>query len=81
MTTFPLMSNILQTWLLDQINHSPDITTEDYAYEIKGGGLFSRDILFSLRSPISVKAGEQVKYFSSEVLKCFSQNIVLAVLA
>ncbi|CAI0391035.1 unnamed protein product [Linum tenue] len=28
---------------------------------IKGGGLFSRDLLFSLRSPVSVKAGEQVK--------------------
>lgn len=51
MTEFPL----------EQINHSPGITTEDYAYEIKGAGLFSRDLLFSLRSPISVKAGEQVK--------------------
>ncbi|CAN1313826.1 [Fructose-bisphosphate aldolase]-lysine N-methyltransferase, chloroplastic [Linum perenne] len=27
---------------------------------IKGAGLFSRDLLFSLRSPVSVKAGEQV---------------------
>ena len=43
-----------------QINHSQDITTEDYAYEIKGAGIFSRDLLFSLRSPIPVKAGEQV---------------------
>ncbi|CAN1794259.1 [Fructose-bisphosphate aldolase]-lysine N-methyltransferase, chloroplastic [Linum perenne] len=46
--------------LADLINHSQDITTEDYAYEIKGAGLFSRDLLFSLRSPVSVKAGEQV---------------------
>lgn len=46
--------------LADLINHSPNITTEDYAYEIKGAGLFSRDLLFSLRSPVSVKAGEQV---------------------
>ncbi|OAY59454.1 ribulose-1,5 bisphosphate carboxylase/oxygenase large subunit N-methyltransferase, chloroplastic isoform X1 [Manihot esculenta] len=52
--------NLVLIPLADLINHSPDITTEDYAYEIKGGGLFSRDILFSLRSPISVKAGEQV---------------------
>ncbi|PPS16069.1 hypothetical protein GOBAR_AA04499 [Gossypium barbadense] len=43
-----------------QINHSPNITTEDYAWEIKGAGLFSRDLLFSLRSPVSVKAEEQV---------------------
>ncbi|XP_050238970.1 fructose-bisphosphate aldolase-lysine N-methyltransferase, chloroplastic [Mercurialis annua] len=52
--------NLVLIPLADLINHSPDITTEDYAYEIKGGGLFSRDLLFSLRSPISVKAGEQV---------------------
>lgn len=43
-----------------QINHSPSITKEDYAYEIKGAGLFSRDQIFSLRSPIPVKAGQQV---------------------
>jgi [ribulose-bisphosphate carboxylase]-lysine N-methyltransferase len=47
---------------LDQVNHSPDITIEDGVYEIKGAGLFSRDLIFSLRSPISLKAGEQVKY-------------------
>ncbi|XP_010258271.1 PREDICTED: fructose-bisphosphate aldolase-lysine N-methyltransferase, chloroplastic isoform X1 [Nelumbo nucifera] len=44
----------------DLINHSPSITTEDYAWEIKGAGLFSRDLLFSLRTPVFVKAGEQV---------------------
>ncbi|KDP41237.1 hypothetical protein JCGZ_15644 [Jatropha curcas] len=52
--------NLVLIPLADLINHSPDITTEDYAYEIKGGGLFSGDLRFSLRSPISVKAGEQV---------------------
>lgn len=45
-----------------QINHSPSITTEEYAWEIKGAGLFSRDQLFSLRTPVSVKAGEQVMF-------------------
>lgn len=39
------------------------MTTEDQAYEVKGAaGLFSRDYLFSLRSPLSVKAGEQVNF-------------------
>ncbi|KAL9678707.1 hypothetical protein QQ045_016556 [Rhodiola kirilowii] len=52
--------NLLLVPFADLINHSPLIETED-AYEIKGiGGLFSRDSVFSLRSPISVKAGEQV---------------------
>ncbi|KAF9624831.1 hypothetical protein IFM89_014216 [Coptis chinensis] len=46
--------------LADLINHSPSITTQDSAYEIKGAGLFSRDLLFSLRTPVPVKAGEQV---------------------
>lgn len=46
--------------LADLINHSPGITAEDYAWEIKGAGLFSRDLLFSLRNPIPVKAGDQV---------------------
>ncbi|XP_017971476.1 PREDICTED: fructose-bisphosphate aldolase-lysine N-methyltransferase, chloroplastic [Theobroma cacao] len=52
--------NLVLIPLADLINHSPSITTEDYAWEIKGAGLFSRDLLFSLRSPLSVKAGEQV---------------------
>ncbi|XVF03290.1 hypothetical protein REPUB_Repub04eG0248600 [Reevesia pubescens] len=52
--------NLVLIPLADLINHSPSITTEDYAWEIKGAGLFSRDLLFSLRSPVSVKAGEQV---------------------
>jgi len=46
---------------MDQINHSARVTTDDHAYEVKGpAGLFSWDYLFSLRSPLSVKAGEQV---------------------
>ncbi|XVE68115.1 hypothetical protein DITRI_Ditri09bG0043600 [Diplodiscus trichospermus] len=52
--------NLVLIPLADLINHSPSITMEDYAWEIKGAGLFSRDLLFSLRSPVSVKAGEQV---------------------
>lgn len=52
--------NLVLIPLADLINHSPSITTEEYAWEIKGAGLFSRDQLFSLRTPVSVKAGEQV---------------------
>ncbi|XP_052187545.1 ribulose-1,5 bisphosphate carboxylase/oxygenase large subunit N-methyltransferase, chloroplastic [Diospyros lotus] len=52
--------NLVLIPVADLINHSPSITTEEYAWEIKGAGLFSRDLLFSLRSPIPVKAGEQV---------------------
>lgn len=52
--------NLVLIPLADLINHSAAITSEDYAYEIKGAGLFSRDLLFSLRAPVSVKAGEQV---------------------
>ncbi|KAL5553730.1 hypothetical protein UlMin_041131 [Ulmus minor] len=53
--------NLVLVPLVDFINHSSKIKTEDHAYEIKGAaGLFSWDYLFSLRSPINVKAGEQV---------------------
>ncbi|KAE8023210.1 hypothetical protein FH972_008936 [Carpinus fangiana] len=53
--------NLVLIPLADLINHSPSITTEDHAWEIKGAaGLFSWDTLFSLRTPVSVKAGEQV---------------------
>ncbi|GMN41904.1 hypothetical protein TIFTF001_011117 [Ficus carica] len=46
---------------VDLINHSSKVTTEDHAHEVKGpAGLFSWDYLFSLRSPLSIKAGEQV---------------------
>ncbi|KAF7123578.1 hypothetical protein RHSIM_Rhsim12G0125500 [Rhododendron simsii] len=54
--------NLVLIPIADLINHNPSITTEEYAWEIKGGGLFSRDVLFSLRSPVSVKAGEQVNF-------------------
>ncbi|KAL8533758.1 hypothetical protein ACS0TY_009958 [Phlomoides rotata] len=45
----------------DLINHSSKVTTEDHAHEVRGAaGLFSWDFLFQLRSPLSLKAGEQV---------------------
>ncbi|RYR17860.1 hypothetical protein Ahy_B03g062531 isoform A [Arachis hypogaea] len=57
--------NLVVIPLADLINHSARVTTEDHAYEVKGAaGLFSWDYLFSLRSPLSVKAGEQVKAFT-----------------
>lgn len=46
--------------MADLINHSPDITAPDYAWEVRGAGLFSRDLVFSLRNPIPVKAGDQI---------------------
>ncbi|XP_027346229.1 ribulose-1,5 bisphosphate carboxylase/oxygenase large subunit N-methyltransferase, chloroplastic [Abrus precatorius] len=53
--------NLVVIPFADLINHSARVTTEDHAYEIKGAaGLFSWDYLFSLRSPLSVKAGDQV---------------------
>ncbi|XP_057777210.1 ribulose-1,5 bisphosphate carboxylase/oxygenase large subunit N-methyltransferase, chloroplastic isoform X2 [Salvia miltiorrhiza] len=45
----------------DLINHSSKVTTEDHAHEVRGAaGLFSWDYLFQIRSPLSLKAGEQV---------------------
>ncbi|XP_062111382.1 ribulose-1,5 bisphosphate carboxylase/oxygenase large subunit N-methyltransferase, chloroplastic [Humulus lupulus] len=53
--------NLVLIPLVDFINHSHKVTSEEHAWEVKGpAGLFSWDYLFSLRSPISVKAGEQV---------------------
>ncbi|KAE9597358.1 hypothetical protein Lal_00007776 [Lupinus albus] len=53
--------NLVIIPLADLINHSARVTTEDHAYEVKGAaGLFSWDYLFSLRSPLSLKAGDQV---------------------
>ncbi|XP_015895013.3 ribulose-1,5 bisphosphate carboxylase/oxygenase large subunit N-methyltransferase, chloroplastic [Ziziphus jujuba] len=53
--------NLVLIPMADLINHSSKITTEEHAWEVKGAaGLFSWDTLFSLRSPIPVKAGEQV---------------------
>ncbi|KAJ8625861.1 hypothetical protein MRB53_034391 [Persea americana] len=44
----------------DLINHGSSIISEDVAWEIKGTGLFSKELVFSLRTPLAVKAGEQV---------------------
>ncbi|OIW21017.1 hypothetical protein TanjilG_27380 [Lupinus angustifolius] len=53
--------NLVIIPLADLINHSARVTTEDHAYEVKGAaGLFSWDYLFSLRSPLSLKTGDQV---------------------
>ncbi|XP_047324414.1 fructose-bisphosphate aldolase-lysine N-methyltransferase, chloroplastic [Impatiens glandulifera] len=52
--------NLVLIPIADLINHSPDITTEEYAWEIKGGGIFSKELFFSLRTPVFVKAGQQV---------------------
>ncbi|WJX50890.1 hypothetical protein P8452_37137 [Trifolium repens] len=53
--------NLVIIPLADLLNHSARVTTADHAYEVKGAaGLFSWDYLFSVRSPLSVKAGEQV---------------------
>ncbi|XP_019165014.1 PREDICTED: ribulose-1,5 bisphosphate carboxylase/oxygenase large subunit N-methyltransferase, chloroplastic [Ipomoea nil] len=53
--------NLILMPFVDLINHSARVTSEDHAHEVRGpAGLFSWDYLFSLRSPLSVKAGEQV---------------------
>lgn len=53
--------NLVVIPFADLINHSVKVTTEDHAYEVRGpAGLFSWDYLFQLRSPLSLKAGEQV---------------------
>ncbi|XP_028552682.1 fructose-bisphosphate aldolase-lysine N-methyltransferase, chloroplastic isoform X2 [Dendrobium catenatum] len=46
--------------LADLINHNSSITSEDTCWEIKGKGLFSRELIFSLRTPASVNTGEQI---------------------
>ncbi|CAN6195905.1 unnamed protein product [Urochloa humidicola] len=43
----------------DLVNHSPAITSEGSSWEIKGKGLFGREAMFSLRTPVDVKSGEQ----------------------
>ncbi|CAI9096554.1 OLC1v1032733C1 [Oldenlandia corymbosa var. corymbosa] len=53
--------NLVVVPFADLINHSDLVTTEDHAHEVRGpAGLFSWDYLFSLRSPLDLKAGEQV---------------------
>ncbi|KAK1315294.1 hypothetical protein QJS10_CPA06g00438 [Acorus calamus] len=46
--------------LADLVNHNPSITTEGTSWEVRGTGFFSRELVFSLQTPIYVKAGEQV---------------------
>ncbi|KAF0912980.1 hypothetical protein E2562_019784 [Oryza meyeriana var. granulata] len=46
--------------LADLVNHSDDITSKESSWEIKGKGLFGRDVVFSLRTPVDVKSGEQI---------------------
>ncbi|KAK6931266.1 SET domain [Dillenia turbinata] len=54
--------NLVVIPLIDLINHSAGITSEDHIHERTGpAGLFSWDLLFSLRTTVSVTAGEQVK--------------------
>ncbi|CAL5088390.1 unnamed protein product [Urochloa decumbens] len=44
----------------DLVNHSPTITSEGSSWEIKGKGLFGREAMFSLRTSVDVKSGEQI---------------------
>nr|XP_009410397.1 PREDICTED: fructose-bisphosphate aldolase-lysine N-methyltransferase, chloroplastic-like isoform X2 [Musa acuminata subsp. malaccensis] len=52
--------NLALVPLADLINHSSSITQVDSCWEIKGKGIFSRELIFSLRTPVYVKSGEQV---------------------
>ncbi|XP_047959994.1 ribulose-1,5 bisphosphate carboxylase/oxygenase large subunit N-methyltransferase, chloroplastic [Salvia hispanica] len=53
--------NLVIVPFADLINHSMKVTTEDHLHEVRGAaGLFSWDYLFQIRSPLSLKAGEQV---------------------
>ncbi|XP_072977141.1 ribulose-1,5 bisphosphate carboxylase/oxygenase large subunit N-methyltransferase, chloroplastic [Typha angustifolia] len=52
--------NLALVPLADLVNHNGSITTEDTSWEIKGKGLFARELVFSLRTPVPVKSGEQV---------------------
>ncbi|CAL9128585.1 unnamed protein product [Musa acuminata var. zebrina] len=52
--------NLALVLLVDLINHSSRITQEDSSWEIKGKGIFSRELIFSLRTPVHVKSGEQL---------------------
>ncbi|WOK96828.1 hypothetical protein Cni_G05536 [Canna indica] len=52
--------NLALVPLADLINHNSSITKEESSWEIKGKGLFSRELIFSLRTPVFVKSGKQV---------------------
>ncbi|URE21248.1 hypothetical protein MUK42_03082 [Musa troglodytarum] len=56
-----------EKWL---INHNSSVMQEDSSWEIKGKGIFSRELMFSLRTPVYVKSGEQLL----EEQTLFSQN-------
>lgn len=60
---YPVNLKFIIFGLSDQVNHNSSITLEDPSWEIKGKGLFSRELVFSLWTPVSVKAGEQVNSF------------------
>ncbi|KAJ8461211.1 hypothetical protein OPV22_034137 [Ensete ventricosum] len=60
--------NLALVPLADLINHSSSITQEDSSWEIKGKGIFSRELIFSLRTPVYVKSGEQV-YIQYDIAK------------
>lgn len=52
--------NLVLIPLADLVNHSPGIATEEPSWEIKAKGLFSRELLFSLWTPVYLRSGEQV---------------------
>ncbi|ONK80617.1 uncharacterized protein A4U43_C01F19840 [Asparagus officinalis] len=60
--------NLVLIPLADLVNHNPSITLEEPSWEIKGKGLFSKELVFSLWTPVSVKAGQQV-YIQYDVEK------------
>ncbi|EPS65495.1 hypothetical protein M569_09282, partial [Genlisea aurea] len=53
--------NLVIVPFADLLNHSAAVSTEDHAHEVGGpAGLFSWDYLFQIRSPLSLKSGDQV---------------------
>ncbi|XP_039123840.1 fructose-bisphosphate aldolase-lysine N-methyltransferase, chloroplastic isoform X1 [Dioscorea cayenensis subsp. rotundata] len=52
--------NLVLIPLADLINHNYRIKSEDDSWEIKAKGIFSRELIFSLRTPVPVNMGEQV---------------------
>lgn len=59
---FLIFSSMYFAAVCCQINHSPMITSEDSAWEIKGKGLFSWEQMFTLRAAAPVRAGEQLRF-------------------
>uniref|UniRef100_A0A0A9EX87 SET domain-containing protein n=1 Tax=Arundo donax TaxID=35708 RepID=A0A0A9EX87_ARUDO len=52
--------------LADLVNHSTDTTSEGSSWEIKEKGLFGREVMFSLRTPVDViwRTGTHRSYIS-----------------